>query len=362
MRSMFNFLRKELPTGLIPQPEADNDPRNLLYDDIAPMSGDDIPDSGDIEKGSWTLNQGHTTACTCHSTVHAINQVIGVQLSPRYVFHKIKTDSKYASSTLPQGCYMIDSVKFMCNEGIAEYAVCQNVSTEGDKEYIGFTPTITLDESAKRNKGGAYVYVTSSTDDAFKCAQIVRFLFTEQKPVKVGIAWYSSFNAARKGGVVPPTPPTGNHTGHDILAVAWKKIGGVEYIGFRNSWGNGWGDNGRVWIPRKHLKISAGIAFLPPAQVVIPPKVENRDIHLEKYKASELRKALYEKFPLEVEQGAREANTVARAWCGQHWLILVQAISYKGWSIVDVINFLYALSRKKTTTKAYLFDFNKVKV
>ena len=347
---------------MVVQPEADNDPRNLLYDDIAPMSGDDIPDSGDVEKGSWTLNQSRTTACTCHSTCYAINQVTGKKLSPRYVFRAIKTDTKYPSSGLEHGAYMLDSVKFAINEGITGYDICQNVSTESDEAYLKFTPTVSLVEDAKKNTGGAYVYVTSGKDDALKCAQIVRYLFEQQKPVKVGIQWRGSFNSARKDGIVPTTPPTGSIGGHDMLAVAWKKIGGKEYIGFRNSFGETWGDKGRIWIPRSILKISSGIAFVAPIQISIPKPVDVvRDIHLEKYKASELRKILYDKFPLNVEAGSQDANTVARALAGRMWLVLVQAICYRGWTTTDVINWAYSQSRNKKDSKAFIIDFTQQK-
>lgn len=358
---MFNFLRKEQPTGMIPDPQRDNDPRNLLYDDIAPMSGADVPVSGDVEKESWTLNQDHTTACTCHSTVHALFQVTGQKLSPRYAFREIKTNPKYPSSQLPNGAYMIDSVKFALNEGLPSYDICPNYGTESDAAYLNFAPTVSVTEDAKLNKGGAYVYVTSGNDNAFKCAQIRRYMHEQGKPVKVGITWHSSFNQARKGGVVPVTTPTGKTVGHDMLAVAWDVIGGHEYIGFRNSFGEKWGDKGRIWIPCSLLRISAGIAIIPPAQVIVPPKVENRDIHLETYNASKLRKVLYEKFPLEVAPDARAKNTIARSFAGKNWLVLVQAISYRGWSITDVINHAYALSRNKKESTAFRFDFNQYK-
>lgn len=351
---MFDFLRKEFPTGMVPDPARDNDPRNLQYDDIAPLSGADVPDTGDIEKGSWTLNQNRSSSCTCHSTVYAVNQVIGMQLSPRYVYHEIKTNPKYPSSTLPHGAYMVDSVKVMCDAGIAEYLICPNDGTESDEAYLNYTPTISVTDSAAHHKGGSYVYVTNSTDNAFKCAQIVRFMYEQQKPVKVGITWHSSFNNARKTGIVPATPPTGNLAGHDMLAVAWKSINGVRYIGFRNSWGPDWGDHGRIWIPRELLKISAGIAYVAPLPKPVAPD-STRDEHLEKYTASELRKVIYAKFPLDI---ASEVNTTARSLAGRLWLVLVQGVSYRGWTNTDVINYLYAHSRNMTDTKAYSFDFN----
>lgn len=355
------FFRKELTTGCIPDPARDNDPRNLLYDDIAPMSGNEIPDDGDIEEDKWTLNQNRTTSCTCHSTVTLINQTMGKKLSPRYAFKRIKTDAKYPSSMLPTGAYMVDSVKLAINEGLPAYDICPNANTTSDQEYLNFTPTESLRQDAKTNTGGAYVYVATGNDNAFKCAQIVRYMYEQKKPIKVGMTWYKSFNEARKGGVVPPTPPSGNTSGHDMMCVAWKKINGEEYLGFRNSWGDAWGDKGRIWIPRKYLRISAGIAMIPPEKVIMPEKIEERDYELERYKASLLRKAIYEKFPLNVSDSALKTNTIARSLAGTQWLLLVQAVSYREYTNTDVINYLYARSRNKTSTKAYSFDFTKNK-
>lgn len=365
---MLGFLRKQPETGMIFDDVQDNDPRNLLYDDFAPLAGEqDIPNEGDVEKGSWTLNQNKTTACTCHSTVHAINQVLGRELSARYAFYKIKTDPKYRSSQLPYGAYMIDSIKLMIDEGIAEYFIAQNLSTESDKAYLAYSPTVTVTESAKRNKGGAYLYVTSGSDNLVKFDSIRRYMFEQQKPVKVGVQWRGSFNAARKGGIVPVEQPTGSTSGHDMLAVAWKRINGHEYLGFRNSWGPSWGDNGRIWLPKGFFKISAAIAYLPPevvkkVELVIPDKMPNRDYVKEKYMAQEIRRAVYAKFPLDVNLKAAKANEVARALMGSQWLLIVQAITYRGWTITDLVNFLYARSRNKTDSKAFNLDLSQNKV
>jgi hypothetical protein len=256
---------------------------------------------------------------------------------------------------------MLDSIKLWIDGGLPSYDLCPNAGTDSDAAYLNFTPSVSLKADASLNKGGAYVYVATGNDNAFKCAQLIRYMHEQGKGVKVGLTWYGSFNQARKGGIVPVTPPSGSTGGHDMLCVAWREINGHQYLGFRNSWGETWGDKGRIWIPVAHIRGITGIGVLPPEQVVVPPKVENRDYYLEVHKASDLRKVLYEKFPLDVNSKAQAAKTVARSWAGRNWLVLVQAVCYRGWSNTDVINFLYALSRGKKDTKAYSFDFNKYK-
>src|SRR3990167_6732500 len=150
-------------TGMVPNLEADDDPRNLRYEDLMQMAGEvEMPESGDIENYDWTLNQNRTLSCTCHSTVHAINSMTGKKLSARYAYTKIKTDPKYPSSRLDHGAYMVDSLKLMANEGIPDYELAENVSMESDEAYTKLVVTDEMLKSAERNKGGQYIYVTSS--------------------------------------------------------------------------------------------------------------------------------------------------------------------------------------------------------
>jgi len=149
--------------------------------------------------------------------------------------------------------------------------------------------------------------------------------------------------------------------------VAGKPINGHEYLGFRNSFGETWGDKGRIWLPKGFFKIQSAIAYLAPIDSVQneikkpEPVSVTRDYYLEKSKAQALRSACYEKFPLNVAQGSKDANNVARELMGRMWLILVPAVTYLGWTNTDIINYLYAHSRSKKDTKAYSFDLTKHK-
>ena len=349
---------------MIPNPEQDSDPRNLRYEDIA--LGGEVSESGDVEKGGWNVYQGKTSACTAHSTVHGISSVTGWKLSPRYAFKKIKTDPKYPSSRLNWGAYMIDSLKLMVNEGIAELIYAPNSPVTSDIDYLNLSISQQMEVSADRHKGGSYIYVSSGSDSLDNFDRIRRFMAEQRLPVKVGIDWRGSFNNARTSGVVPTTAASGSLSGHDMLAVAWKHINGHEYLGFHNSFGATWGDQGRIWMPKGFFKISSAIAYLPPKKteeigITIPAPVENRNKYLEQAKALELQRATYEKFPLDVELKAKQSNLLARGIAGRNWLVLVNAITYKGWTVTDVVNHLYAKSRGKTETKAFSFDFNQSK-
>lgn len=357
------FIKEEQLTGFVPNLEQDKDPRNVLYEDIAPFAGQTIPESGDVEKEPWTLNQGKSSSCTCQSTVNAYYQATGKKLSPRYAFHKIKTDPKYPSSQIGFGAYMVDSLNLLCKDGIDVFSDEDIQNAKSDDDYINYTPST----SALKNKGGLYIYTTSGADDLEKFDSIVRFMAEQKHPVKVGMQWRGSFNNARKTGIVPTEPATGSIAGHDMMAVAWKKINGHEYIGFRNSFSHSWGDKGRIWLPKGFFKIQTGIAYFPP-QTASEVKTEalslipkDYDRHLAKSKTAELRKLIYTNFPLDVAKGSQDANYAARSLAGKNWLTLWTAVCFRGWSIIDISNWLYAQSRNKTKEKAYNFDFLKTK-
>lgn len=360
------FKRKEMETGFVPNPEHDGDPRNLNYEDIAPLGADyELPESFMLDDSGWTLNQGKTSSCTCHASVHAVENVTDKELSARHAFSRIKTDPKYPSSTLPWGAYIRDAVLAVI-EGVTDYKFVPNDGvTTSDEVYIKLESSPFVQQMAHRNKGGAYVYVGSKMPDhAERFKAIQRYLFEQKRPVLIGVDWRGSFNVARKGGIVPSVTPSGKNIGHAVLAMGWKYINGHLYMAFKNSYGSTWGDKGRVWLPLGFFRFgSAGIAYLPPEKteqigVVVPEKVAvERKLHLEKANAEALRDLIYEKFPLNVEKEAQNANLLARGLAGRNWLVLVPAITYRGWTMNDVVNWLYAHSRNKTSVKAYNLDF-----
>ena len=360
---------KEQQFGFVPNPEQDADPRNLYYEDLAPLGGaEPPPEYGDIEKGDWTLAQGATSSCVCHASVYAFNQANGRLLSPRYAFNKVKKDPKYPSSQLHWGSYTVDSLKLKVNEGVAEYGAVDPAHTTSDEDYLSLALTGTMESSAARNKGGSYIFVSKHADSLGKFDDVVRFMHEQKKPVLVGVAWRGSYSAARSTGIIPAVPPSGSSFGHLMLAVAWKRINGHEYIGLRNSFGASWGDRGRVWMPKGFIQISGLNAYLPPSDTVAleietpTTKPAERNILLEKLKAQELRQMLEKFFPLEVQEGARKANFEARSLAGRQWLLIVPAVTYRGYTVVDIKNYIYSRSRGKKDSKAYSFDLTKPKV
>ena len=356
--------RKEKPTGMIPNPELDQDPRNLAYDEMMVFGGD-IPDSGNvIARQPAILNQDRTSSCTTHSTVGAIHQATGKLLSPRWGYWRLKTDKKYASSSLPYGAYMQESAKVAVNEGLCSYELLPNYATYSDESYITFPVTKEMSSSAKSNAGGSYVYTTTVKNSRSIFDSVVKYMWEQKRPVKVGVRWYKEYHRAKKTGIIPAHWPDGTWSGHDMVAVAWKKIEGELYLGFLQSWGAGWGDKGMCWMSRNYSFFYSPIAIIPPKKaedLKIKKEVaeikERRNLHKERANAWELRRWIDEVwFKDEGTEARKTTNRVARGIAGREWYVLVKALAYFGWTMKDIHSYLAAHANGQTTAKSYTYN------
>jgi len=66
-------------------------------------------------------------------------------------------------------------------------------------------------------------------------------------PVLVGTAWYGSMFQPIRDGLVNVDTDSGLYGGHEYLCDEYTESG---YLGFQNSWGPGWGKEGRFYIER----------------------------------------------------------------------------------------------------------------
>jgi C1A family cysteine protease len=55
---------------------------------------------------------------------------------------------------------------------------------------------------------------------------------------------------------------------HAVFLTGWKKIDGVEYIEFLNSWGLEWGDNGYGYVPKEYIE--KGLVINPTTMIDLP--------------------------------------------------------------------------------------------
>ena len=347
---------------MIPNEEMDSDPRNLAYDEMMAFGGE-IPTEGNVlARPQEILDQGRTASCTCHSTVADIHQTTGKLLSPRWGYWKLKRDQKYASSRIPYGAYMKEAAQVAVHEGLADYEICPNERTGSDEEYLALKDTKMMHESAKRNVGGSYLYVTLGRGSVAIFDAVVRYLWEQKRPVKVGVRWYKEYNPFRSTGVLPAKKPTSAWTGHDMCAVAWKEINGEPYLGFIQSWGKNCGDKGMCWMPRNYSFFYSPISIIPSIKQVdldIKKPIWNnvRNLHKERANAQELTALVQIKFPRVGNLTSDTQNNIAQSIFGKEKLLFINAVSYLDWKFTDVINHLFARSRSKVEEDAYKLNF-----
>ena len=368
---MWPFKRFEDTTGFIPNEEHDSDPRNLAYDEMMVFGAPEMPHEGNVlARTKEIFNQGRSSSCTLHSTAGCMHQTTGKLISPRYGYWKIKKDKKYPSSQLPYGAYMKDSVAVLVNEGVCDLELAPNgLYTSSEDKYLDLTPTDEMRVSARENAGGSYVYATRARGTKQIFDAVVKYMFEQKRPVKVGVRWYKEYNKARKTGIVPDEWPSGSWNGHDMAAVAWKMIGKEPYLGFLQSWGDKWGDKGMVWMPRNYSHLFTAIAYVPPIKVKdlkikkdVAEIQEKRNLHKERANAWELRRWIDEVwFKDEGTPKIKTRHAVARGIAGREWYVLVKALSYFGWTMKDIKNYLTAHAEGKTDAPEYSYDLSQYK-
>jgi C1A family cysteine protease len=86
---------------------------------------------------------------------------------------------------------------------------------------------------------GEYLWAFNSTD-------VTNWLLSGKGPIVLGTVWYNSMFYPDEKGIVPVHPESGGAGGHAYLVVGANLDKGM--IRIVNSWGTGWGQNGRAWI------------------------------------------------------------------------------------------------------------------
>lgn len=69
-----------------------------------------------------------------------------------------------------------------------------------------------------------------------------------QQPVNVAVSAGNDVFRNYAGGIVTATDGCPKRCDHAILAVGWGVENGVQYYIVRNSWGDGWGEDGYIRI------------------------------------------------------------------------------------------------------------------
>lgn len=74
------------------------------------------------------------------------------------------------------------------------------------------------------------------------------------RPVVFGFAVFESFESIGPDGIMPFPDPHRERLlgGHAVVIVGYRQINNQLYFEVRNSWGDGWGDQGYFWMPAEY--------------------------------------------------------------------------------------------------------------
>lgn len=88
---------------------------------------------------------------------------------------------------------------------------------------------------------------------AFTSADVANWILSGKGPVVFGTRWYQSMNETDKQGVLHVDVNSGLNGGHAYLCVGYNSR--TRMFRFQNSWGTGWGQNGRFWMSADDVEI-----------------------------------------------------------------------------------------------------------
>ena len=326
-----NFLRKKGFGAL----KDKDDYRDLYYEMISGGEWEDmivqLPYDFKLNYDNyWRYNQGKTSACVFHGATGILNYLYQAKLSPRYL-------TKYGKkiSNLAWGAYTRDGVKAAVTYGTCLYEHLPNTdkNTISDTVYLDFETTKEIQNSANMHKAIGYVRADSQIGNDFDSVR--KFIYETKSPVIISFPYYYSYNGTKdnsefiKEGI--------NYLGHIALCIGWMDD---KYI-FVDSYDR------TVYMDRRNPTWDAwGITDFKKVGIKIPKKPPTRDIKLEQENALVLQKVIYDRFAI---------GDHARQTAGLNWFRLINAKTYKEYTFIDLVNWVYNLDRKGKE----LFDIEK---
>jgi len=189
-------------------------------------------------------NQGRLGSCTAWATVYYGRSLLfnygggssrtqGVRLSPSYIYNQI-TQGQCKGTSIAR------SLQLMVNEGASEWDVFPYQSTGCNVQ-----PTADQRDNASNYKMGNYKILSG-----VNLVAEVKTLLTQGKPVVVAMGLDREFGKKDGMGLSAYRPHQVKkaeiYGAHAMLVVGYSD----QFKAFKlvNSWGEGWGDNGFVWV------------------------------------------------------------------------------------------------------------------
>lgn len=230
---------KDRPLGVIPSPQ---DVRDYNIASVVPVRVE-FPTEFICQTLPDIYNQNGYGMCVAF-TVAAIKEAQEykerskkVRYSPAFIYGNRAAEDYQGEGMIPRealrALYHHGVVEYEKLPGLGDYPTCRDRVKNMNSNV--FTTGVT-------QKISTYVRLNNSNE--------VKTALVDLGPVLLTIAVYDSFYNVARNGIVPPVKDGESIQGyHAMTIVGWKKIDGKDHYIVHNSWGIGFGDNGKCYIP-----------------------------------------------------------------------------------------------------------------
>lgn len=217
--------------GAIPSPY---DVRDYMLATIQPQDLDNLPDSFDL--GILAIkDQGKRSTCMAHVAAEIIEYHNVAEGNP---YTKFSTEYIYGnreSNYAAEGMYLRDALKIMRQQGDVEYDLMPGNHNAARARRNVQPKNAELAAAAYPNRITSY-YKINDEDE-------LKYALYYHGPVAAGMRWYRHCSLDKN--YMYTFDPKDNFSGHAVMIVGW----GKDYWIVQNSWGKGWGTEGRFYIP-----------------------------------------------------------------------------------------------------------------
>ena len=196
-------------------------------------------------------NQRKIPACGSHSGAFLKSIQEGTQLSPSYLWKRIK---QIDSWPIESGTDMLSIFKTLQKRGTCSAMYLENDTTVTPEQYTDASKlTMEMDADAQSSKIGAYAFQWNPSVPAqhLQFFNDIKAAIYKHKVVlcllNVGSEWWTPSWLA--SDILPLRPPKSIISGHFVVLYGFDK----DFIYFRNSWSDKWGANGNGYFGLNYI-------------------------------------------------------------------------------------------------------------
>jgi len=271
---------KERPLGVIPSPQ---DVRDYSITTITPVRVE-FPREFVCQYLPDIYDQNGYGMCVAFSAAAVKEaqefkeQGRKVRYSPAFIYGN-RSEADYQG----EGMIPREALRALYRYGVVEHEKLPGLGQYPDCRDMVKNMSYNVFSTGVEQKINTYMRLNNSNE--------VKTALMDLGPVLLTIAVYDSFYNVSKTGIVYPVKDGESIQGyHAMTAVGWKNINGKDHYIVHNSWGTGFGDNGKCYIPidykglnelwsvtdyirptvTKEINMGVPMQILPPGRTVLP--------------------------------------------------------------------------------------------